>query len=903
VLRVREGCEQIARYAGACLSLADDVVRTLIRYDTPLAVEELTRDLDVPPAAMIDVLHSDYRFAQDAEDHFHLRAQDKLRAAANAGVVTLLHTCLYWRGLPTDIGDLTLEASYWQKPRRTRQDLKRIMFRRQDFVECGDSWLLRCWLGESAQFEPGYMLVERMEDRSGPSREPTDLAGAIRSVLREVEAPVPFELLYWSLRFAPSLWGGLSQSRLLKATMACGDVVFLRNGHFALEGWLEVVKEEYCGLRGPERRRRREQLLERTLAYHAEGDQYARLLSSLRHEAKETALHHLGQHAEETPSYSNLRDDMSIASRLRRELGVLRLPQDDENALLGRIESEVEAGLRVALRQEGVLFLPDDRVAMLAPDRVRELADGLCADITGIEDGRLCRHLWPQEASPQIDHRVLAEHLEEFDIEYTDGYWHVSRERLRGLVSETIADVQDWLCERREPAEIEAVVRRALPVEDTCPPPVYRVVEEALEDVYRSASGLWALACGAWWALPEELATTERLHQLLAANVPHDDDSLERALDEIIGFQLSRLSREECSRLVAAFQDAMPPELLAEPTVEEGDFSAREEQVGDLGLVSEPPRTSRITLTEEMMRSRSLRLAAGARRILNEYCGDLESRRRVVVAVEGQYHVTCWVLSQGRRLVSEQLFEWLSQREAAPGDHVVFYSPISPERIPHLALETAVPTQASRVGGRGEALQLRARVATQFRQRERAMHLDDIVEALTDELGEQVAKSSIASTLSSNPHLFAVWGSAVWGLREWAEDWTDYVDLQLLAWRVDEEDLIFRILREAGRPLSSRQIAGEIAQHFDVRVQRVREITLPLREDPRLSYDEETGLVSLASWRREPCVLLLHCAGFLRDHATERRQMSRWFASRWDSCLEDKLSEHGANLTWEGDTR
>jgi hypothetical protein len=181
-----------------------------------------------------------------------------------------------------------------------------------------------------------------------------------------------------------------------------------------------------------------------------------------------------------------------------------------------------------------------------------------------------------------------------------------------------------------------------------------------------------------------------------------------------------------------------------------------------------------------------------------------------------------------------------------------------------------------------------------------ALQLDTLVQLLTGTVSSEIRQASVAATLSRETHLFAAWGRAVWGLREWAGDWTDFVDLQLLAWRIDDEDLVFRVLEEGAKPLTRQQIVREIAQRFKLRVRRVAEVTLPIREDPRLTHDERTGLISLTAWLKRSCPLLLDSVGFLKQHASTRRRVSDWFASTWEMSLEDTLREYDIRLVQEG---
>lgn len=315
---------------------------------------------------------------------------------------------------------------------------------------------------------------------------------------------------------------------------------------------------------------------------------------------------------------------------------------------------------------------------------------------------------------------------------------------------------------------------------------------------------------------------------------------------------------------------------------------------------SEIPRSSYVTLTADMIEACCLRLSPGARKMLAAQRGQgLGSSFLVALTVEGRYVVQGQLVDHGACLVSDGLFTWLSKHGARPGDRVVFYAPTPPGVLAHVALEQERQPLAEAEHARRLAHHLREYIFGVLHEHESALHIDAIVGEVGAAAPGQVRRSSIEATLSTNTHLFAAWGRAIWGLREWAEDWSDYVDLQLLLWRIEEEDLVVLILTDAGQPLSEATLAREIAQRFTIRVELVRQVSFLRRDDPRLVWDPISGLVRLASgvYLDAACASYLHQhVAFMNRHPASRRSIRNWFRARWGESLDGALGEHGLTL-------
>ncbi len=897
MLRVRKGYEDLARYVAARLSLADEAVRLLIHYDEPLALDTIAQESGVAADAMADALASDFRLGRDDQHRFYLRASDELAGASNAPVLTVLHKSLFWRGLPTSAHDLAVEVSSLKEPRFSSKSIERMMRGRPLFISCGDRWLLNEWLADQARLEPGFVLVERLSANSRSKHGRKSACTVLKSVLSRVPAPVPIGLLH-PLPELPLL----RPRELLHAVLECDHTVFLRNGHLAMSDWLAEVRAGFCCMTTAERRDM-EQALEEASERHAGDEGFSSLQSLIRREAAELALHRLRQQPDSVLALSELLQVVPDQVELLKRLGAHELSEDEATALASRMQSEIENSLLSSLRHGDVLFLSDNAVAVLAADRVQEIADCLRSPINGLTTEELCSRLWSECAIDGVDDAALAEdlaeHLADHDIEHKDGYWHASRARLKELLSKHIGDIERLVSEKPRPTYAGELLFGILPVAEDCPLAVRLVLDKVLEQVSKSASGLWWLSRGACWTAPKELATADRIHRLVDTGIQSGDHSLASGLREVLGLQLDLLFDDELSELLAAFRASMPCQAAPSPDEpalarEDEVTEVREEQHNVYEPV--PPAQSRITLTEGMIERQTLRLGSGARQIIGECFGDLQGIRCLHVAVEGRYEVPCLVLKEGRELLSEELFSWLANCEADAGDLVVIHAPIPPQQVPHIALELPDAREAGTGTERGPALHLRERIADVLTEGGQAIHIDHLVVALRRRLGDRAAKASIASTLSSNYQLFAAWGRAIWGLREWADDWTDYVDPQLLAWRIDDEDLVHGVLSEAGQPMLLREIVAEIARRLVIRVQQVREITLPIREDDRLRYDDATGLVSLAVWSRGACPLLRYCARLLEQRPRMRRAISRWFASRWNLSLEHGFARYGIDI-------
>ena len=173
------------------------------------------------------------------------------------------------------------------------------------------------------------------------------------------------------------------------------------------------------------------------------------------------------------------------------------------------------------------------------------------------------------------------------------------------------------------------------------------------------------------------------------------------------------------------------------------------------------------------------------------------------------------------------------------------------------------------------------------------MRVEEIAQHVSRTLETSAADTSIAATLSGNPHVFASWGRALWGLREWEGHWDDRVSLQLLAWRIEDEDLVFSILTEVTRPMTKSELDREIAARFSVRVNIVRQVTPVRRDDPRIHWRPGTDLVELVAWRTSQVGCLERCSRYLAENPDVMARISVWFERRWGLPLRRFLLKRG----------
>lgn len=866
----------------------------------------LASDLGLSQAIVADALHFDYRFAEDADGRFRLLLHDRLSRETRAPLLRILHDLLYWRGIPTTSLTLQVEAGHWMESAPAPEIITRVMCARpQQFALCGNRWLLQEWLGDECQFEPGFALVEATVGDSASALLPADVVRAAVHLLRHVPAPVPFSRLYWAMGRLSAPARAVSRPHQAAAVLLdCQHVVFLRNGQVALKKRLEESLRRMRALRPARLRRLRDELFRRILDHQSDGDSVAVVLSSLKREAAKAALHHLQVHATGAVSLQELLRHTAAEEQIIERIRVVGAPElssDEVSALAARMQSEVAAEVRASLRRGGVIFLPGDRVALVDPERAEALASALCSEVSGLERDGVLRYLWPDGAPAGMDGRALVNHMAEFDLECSEGYWHAGRARLSEIARSSAASVLDWLQERRAPADLSELAARTLPLDSNCPAPVLRIVLEIVAAVLGRRAGFWRLECGAWWATPDRLVTDERLRELLAAGV--SDEDIERAIEDVLGLQLDGLTSGERADVFDAFRSRMPMrpggEAQEAPPPEPEDMRAIV-ALAPPEPASEIPRSSYVTLTADMIEAGCLRLSPGAKKILAAQCSEgISFSHPIAVTVEGRFRVQGQLVDHGTCLVSDGLFTWLSEHRARPGDRVVFYAPTPPGVFAHVALEQERQPLAEAEHGKRLAHHLRECIFGVLHEHGSARHIDAIVAEVSAAAPGQVRRSSIEATLSTNTHLFAAWGRAIWGLREWADDWSDYVDLQLLLWRIEEEDLVVLILTEAGRPLSEAALAREISRRFRIRVESVWQVSFLRRDDPRLVWDPISGLVRLASGVHPGavCAPYLHRhVVFMNRHPASRRRIRDWFRTRWERSLDDALSEYGLTL-------
>ncbi len=541
-------------------------------------------------------------------------------------------------------------------------------------------------------------------------------------------------------------------------------------------------------------------------------------------------------------------------------------------------------------------------VTLVEPTRAEGLVEALLSEVTGLQGQSLLNHLWPDGAPDAMDEATLAQHLAALDLELCEGYWHPSRALLSRAAARRLNTVLDWLCESTAPVPAAEVAARAIPMAQDCPAPICRVVIAAIDELLSRRAGFWRLRSGDWWVTPERLATEDRVRRLVASGAARDIASLETAIERILGLELQALTPDERQSVSEAFRERLPGPGADRPA------AGQAEEAGDpddsvVAQTTEPPpampRRSQVTLTADMIDRSCLKLPRGARLMMAAQ-GDRAGGVSPVAAVtvEGGYEVQGRLVDGGSHFFSNELFAWLSAACAEPGDRVVFYAPPPPGVLPHVALEPGRRPQVITGERKRTTGHLRERIVALLRESGHAMYLDDIVAGLQGN-GEPPLSSSISATLSANSHLFVAWGRAVWGLREWGDDWSDFVSLQLLQWRIDDEDLVYQLVREAGGAITESDLANEIARRFRIRVELVRQVGFLRREDPRLHWDARSGLVSLPSARHphEPCARYLYPhLVFMARHPDSERRICAWFQGRWGQSLHSVLQERGLTI-------
>ncbi len=903
VLGVKKKCGYLARYLAACLRLADRACGVLSAEGKPLPIERLATRLCAAPDALGDVLRCDYRFRTGSGGDTSLLLWDRMDEARKSPVLALAYRSLYWRGLPQRISVLTEEIVRWHGGSLSERALTAPLERSPHFVERGGKWMLREWFEPRLQFEPSFALLTMRQSRDQGISE-GDLSQSAIVVLGDVACVLPFERLWWELgRLSRTALSASDRLRLETALFNTQAVTWLRNGQLAASPWLNEALEWFGDLSVAHRNQLRRQLLETYHEHLSDSDPFSQWLSKAKLKSTERALRYLHSVAPAAAPQAEVFEHALAPDDIEAQVG-LADPEwaegEDGKALISRLVRQAEDDLRVSLIGEGVLVLANGELILVPGEAGKKLADGLATAVTGVSGEDLIQRLWPTQARPPVEAARIVDYLTELGLGVSDGYWHAARPVLRRLLRPAAKSIRDALAEANGPQDLGKLMASVAAVSPDCPGPVRRIAHEILTDYLARSARTWQLECGKWWCRPEDLATHSRLGRLRLSEAVQSDGDLLASLIEQLGLALEELTETELQDVVRAFtpkQRASVPVLPPSPVpaLPEPERPAPPENLGQV-----PPKRSAVTLDMRMLRSRSLRFTRGARRIFRSCLGQGRSDKRMAqILVEGIYRVDVELDSQGERLRSDGLFEWLNLQGAAPGDRVVIYAPAPGVSTPHVSHEAAPQKSEAKATGGHVRLHLRERLVSALQATECVLSVEDMVLQIQAGEGVTAGKASVASTLSSNTHLFAQWGSGLWGMREWQGNWTNRVPLHLLAWRIEEEDLVVSILESEGRAVTLSELAAEIAARFAVRVEAVHKVSFVRRSDRRIYWPEGSNYVMLMRWLLPQMDLLRTSWRYLVAHPAAMARVTRWFVARWGRPLGTTVRELGLDAEVE----
>ena len=764
MLRVADGCKELARYVGACLWLADRACVVVCDADCPLDAASIAQRLDTDPAVLTDVLDCDYRFRLTSSDQFELLLWERQGETEHAPILTTMYNYLYWRGLPATTEQILIEVNVRDQQRRDARKLHRLLDARPAFVKRSDKWLLSQWLQGDLQLDPGYFLlaVGCPTSEIEPSPSPVDDA---YELLRAIGCVVPFDRLWWELGLSPSPIAARTEpAALARGLLESDAVAWLRGGHVAHLAWVYGAHEWLLTLAASKRRELREMLLERFIAHLGDSDDLSRWLASVKRAAAASALAHLSRLQPPIAAVEDLFRRRSVEDELIVAVQELDrgLPETNEGkTLIARLIAETEGHVREALRRAGCVALPGNRLALVSRESLERLASALLEPITGLSDDELLRHLGLSGDTSTLPVQSLAPALLEFDLQQTEGFWHPARDAMRPAIRAAAVDLAAALAEARGPVAELTLPQRANVVSSDCPEPVLAVVIEELERQLRNNGAVWVLDNGDYWVTPELLAGPERVRELRGVDV-EGGRGLPEALPAVLGLRLDALSEAERSQVVEAFRQQLARAPITDPTPGAELETAEWDEPPPSPPVSAPPARSEVTLTDGMLRRRYLRFTGGARRIFRACLAvPISDRVTTEVTVEGSYGIEVELDFRGGWIRGDRLFRWLNEIGAAAGDRVVIYAPVSPGTRPQVALESALAPAATSGPGSRWGMQLLDRVFEALATGGRVMRVEEIAQHVSRTLETSAAESSIAATLSGNSHVFASWGRAL----------------------------------------------------------------------------------------------------------------------------------------------
>jgi hypothetical protein len=239
-----------------------------------------------------------------------------------------------------------------------------------------------------------------------------------------------------------------------------------------------------------------------------------------------------------------------------------------------------------------------------------------------------------------------------------------------------------------------------------------------------------------------------------------------------------------------------------------------------------PPKTIQNTVSQEAIKSGSIKITKGLRELL-EYCN---LSKEITFKTYGEYEVHAYIDNEADQIYGDQIKVWFEENQLKPGDMVFINSPDTPGAKPILytTFQGAQDVPPSRKDEKDHIrnAHLRHKIYNLLLVRYHYLHVREIQRHLLESLSEPVELSTIQAILSHNNHLFvrATNSKGIWGLKAWVEERPD-IDPISLGLAIREDDWVYRVLERVGGFLTIEEIAKELAAVFVTHKDKILEIT------------------------------------------------------------------------------
>lgn len=261
-------------------------------------------------------------------------------------------------------------------------------------------------------------------------------------------------------------------------------------------------------------------------------------------------------------------------------------------------------------------------------------------------------------------------------------------------------------------------------------------------------------------------------------------------------------------------------------------------------LIRTPPEELRITLSSTDIAQGCIHLTSALRQLI-EYLGLEEELN---LTVYGKYILSAFLKNEALR--GSELEEWMIENELREGDVVRLRVEEGQSLRLYTAFERGTLEQGEEVRHGRRRLWRRDWVHEALESLGQFSHVSVIARQVRAIGGPELDPRNVTSVLCQSRHVFAPLPACrgLWGLRKWlGRQGPPPVDLVSVHLVIGEQELVSQTLREAGQPLSAKEIAEAIAPQFCIAADELLSTTFIDPKDPEIVILND-GRWALAEW-------------------------------------------------------